>query len=55
MKKETEIQVNSEIEVVESEIRKMVYHLVGVNCEKAKTERRLQELRDRAKELKSYL
>ncbi|MED1012162.1 hypothetical protein [Bacillus mycoides] len=55
MKKETEIQVNSEIEVVESEIRKTVYHLVGVNCEKAKTERKLQELRDRAQELKSYL
>ncbi|PEY37227.1 deoxyuridine 5'-triphosphate nucleotidohydrolase [Bacillus cereus] len=30
MRKETAVQVQSEIETVESEIRKMEYHLVGV-------------------------
>lgn len=56
MKKEvTRIQVKSEIESVESEIRRLEYHLTGVNDEKKKTMLRLAELRGRERQLKSYL
>jgi hypothetical protein len=55
MKKETEIQVKGELKVVESEIRKMEYHLVGLDSEKRKTKKSLEELQDRKKKLKSYL
>ncbi|MEH6848588.1 hypothetical protein [Bacillus pseudomycoides] len=55
MRKETVVQVRSEIEKVDSEISKLEYHLVGVKSEKKKTEKRLSELRGRAKTLKSYL
>ncbi|WP_426981297.1 hypothetical protein [Bacillus pseudomycoides] len=55
MKKETKIQLEGEIETVESEIRKMEYHLIGVNSEKIRTERKLEELRGRSRILKSYL
>ncbi|WP_186317324.1 hypothetical protein [Bacillus mycoides] len=55
MKKETKIQVEGELKVVESEIRKMEYHLVGLDSEKRKTKRTLEELQDRKKKLSSYL
>ncbi|WP_377863306.1 hypothetical protein [Bacillus sp. R86525] len=55
MKKETVVQVQRELEVVESEIRKMEYHLVGLDSEKRKTKRTLEELQDRKKKLISYL
>ncbi|MFK4380210.1 septal ring factor EnvC (AmiA/AmiB activator) [Bacillus sp. RC218] len=55
MKKETKIQVEGELKVVESEIRKMEYHLVGLDSEKRKTKRTLEELQDRKKKLISYL
>jgi len=55
MKKETEIQVNSELAVVESEIRKMEYHLVGLNNEKRKTKLSLEVLKKQKEKLKSYL
>ncbi|MDM5430877.1 hypothetical protein [Bacillus mycoides] len=55
MKKETKIQVEGELKVVESEIRKMEYHLVGFDSEKRKTKRTLEELQDRKKKLISYL
>lgn len=55
MKKETKIQVEGELKEKESEIRRMEYHLAGVNSEKARTERTLKELRGRVQTLKSYL
>ncbi|EJQ90043.1 hypothetical protein [Bacillus cereus] len=55
MKKETAVQVKSELAVVESEIRKMEYHLIGLNSEKRKTKQSLEELKNRKQELKSYL
>ncbi|MCU5706118.1 hypothetical protein OCF67_18220 [Bacillus wiedmannii] len=47
MKKETAVQVQSELQVVESEIRKMEYHLVGLNNEKRKTTLSLEVLKNR--------
>ncbi|WP_179863728.1 hypothetical protein [Bacillus toyonensis] len=55
MKKETEIQVNSELAVVESEICKMEYHLVGLDNEKRKTKLSLEVLKKQKEKLKSYL
>ncbi|MBO1583338.1 hypothetical protein [Bacillus sp. XF8] len=55
MRKETAVQVQSEIKVVESEIRKMEYHLVGLDSEKRKTKLALEELKNRKQELKGYL
>ncbi|WP_176518210.1 hypothetical protein [Bacillus thuringiensis] len=55
MKKETAVQVQSELEVVESEIRKMEYHLVGLDNEKRKTKLSLEVLKKRKEKLKSYL
>ncbi|MBJ8018392.1 hypothetical protein ABE201_17900 [Bacillus mycoides] len=55
MKKETVVQVQSELYVVESEIRKLEYHLVGLDSEKCKTKRSLEELKNRKEELRSYL
>ncbi|MEE6185505.1 hypothetical protein [Bacillus pretiosus] len=55
MKKETKIQLESEIKEKQSEIHKMELHLVGVKSEKFRTERTLEELRGRVQELKSYL
>lgn len=55
MKKETAVQVQSELKVVESEIRKMEYHLVGLNNEKRKTQLSLEELKKQKEKLKSYL
>ena len=45
MKKETAVQVQSELDVVEDEIRKMEYHLVGLNNEKRKTQLSLEVLK----------
>jgi hypothetical protein len=55
MKKETAVQVQSELQVVESEIRKMEYHLVGLDNEKRKTKLSLEELQIQKEKLKSYL
>lgn len=55
MKEETKIQVNSELAVVESEIRKMEYHLVGLDNEKRKTKLSLEVLKKQKEKLKSYL
>ncbi|MGU3372801.1 hypothetical protein [Bacillus mycoides] len=55
MKKETEIQVKGELKVVESEIRKMEYHLVGLDSEKRKTKKSLEELKKQKEKLKSCL
>lgn len=56
MKREvTRIQVKSEIESVESEITKLQFHLHGINDEKRKTEKNLDELQARKEKLKSYL
>ncbi|WP_180231012.1 hypothetical protein [Bacillus wiedmannii] len=55
MKKETKIQVEGELAVVESEIRKMEYHLVGLNNEKRKTTLSLEVLKKQKEKLKSYL
>ncbi|HGG0585597.1 MULTISPECIES: hypothetical protein [Bacillus] len=55
MKKETAVQVQSELEVVESEIRKMEYHLVGLDNEKRKTKLSLETLKKQKEKLKSYL
>ncbi|MGR5983873.1 hypothetical protein ACT7CN_26035 [Bacillus cereus] len=55
MKKETVVQVQSELDVVESEIRKLEYHLVGLDGEKRKTKRSLEGLKNWKEELKSYL
>ena len=55
MRKETKIQVQSEIESIESDITKLQFHLHGINDEKRKTEKNLDELRDRKEKLKSYL
>jgi phage shock protein A len=55
MKKETKIQVEGELKKVESDIHRLQYHLVGLDNEKRKTKRTLEELQDRKKKLKSYL
>lgn len=55
MKKETAVQVQSELEVVESEIRKMEYHLVGLDNEKRKTKLSLEVLKKQKEKLKNYL
>lgn len=55
MKKETVVQVQSELDVVEDEIRKMEYHLVGLNNEKRKTQLSLEVLKKQKEKLKSYL
>ncbi|WP_169513038.1 hypothetical protein [Bacillus fungorum] len=55
MKKEPVMQVQSELDVVESEIRKLEYRLVGLDREKRKTKRSLEELKNRKEELKSFL
>lgn len=55
MKKETKIQVEGELKVVESEIRKMEYHLVGLDSEKRKTKLSLEVLKKQKEKLKSYL
>ncbi|WP_186802888.1 hypothetical protein [Bacillus anthracis] len=55
MKKETVVQVQSELDVLESKIRKLEYHLVGLDSEKRKTKRSLEELKNRKENLKSYL
>ncbi|MED1565761.1 hypothetical protein [Bacillus paramycoides] len=55
MRKETAVQVQNEIEIVESEIHKLEYHLIGLNSEKRKTKKALAELKNRKRELKGYL
>ncbi|MED1010758.1 hypothetical protein SB773_26320 [Bacillus sp. SIMBA_074] len=55
MKKETKIQVEGELKTVESEIRKMEYHLVGLDNEKRKTKLSLEVLKKQKEKLKSYL
>ncbi|MED2932818.1 hypothetical protein P4308_11930 [Bacillus wiedmannii] len=55
MEKETKIQLEGELQVVESEIRKMEYHLVGLNNEKRKTTLSLEVLKKQKEKLKSYL
>jgi hypothetical protein len=55
MKKETAVQVQSELKVVESEIRKTEYHLVGLDNEKRKTKLSLEVLKKQKEKLKSYL
>ncbi|WP_179875856.1 hypothetical protein [Bacillus wiedmannii] len=55
MKKETKIQLEGELKVVESEIRKMEYHLVGLDNEKRKTKLSLEVLKKQKEKLKSYL
>ncbi|WP_176542337.1 hypothetical protein [Bacillus wiedmannii] len=55
MKKETQIQLEGELKTVESEIRKMEYHLVGLNNEKRKTTLSLEVLKKQKEKLKSYL
>lgn len=54
MKKETAVQVKSEIEKVVDEICKLEYHLVGLDSEKQKTKRSLKQLKCRLEGLKSY-
>ncbi|WP_186324572.1 hypothetical protein [Bacillus mycoides] len=55
MKKETKIQVEGELKIVESEIRKMEYHLVGLDSEKRKTKLALEELKNLKQKLNNYL
>ncbi|HHT7240530.1 TPA: hypothetical protein ACTZ5V_005814 [Bacillus cereus] len=55
MRKETAVQVQSEIKTVESEIHKLQYHLIGLDSEKRKTKQSLEELKNRKQLLKSYL
>lgn len=55
MKKETKIQLEGELKTVENEIHRMQYHLNGLNSEKRKTEKALEELKNRKAKLKSYL
>ncbi|SCN11868.1 hypothetical protein [Bacillus wiedmannii] len=55
MKKETKIQVEGELEKVENDIHRMQYHLNGLNSEKRKTEKALEEMKNRKEKLKSYL
>ncbi|WP_176551456.1 hypothetical protein [Bacillus wiedmannii] len=47
--------MQSELNAVESEIRKMEYHLVGLNNEKRKTKLSLEVLKKQKEKLKSYL
>ncbi|MEB9422731.1 hypothetical protein P4I85_15180 [Bacillus cereus] len=55
MKKETKIQLEGELEKVESDISNLEYHLVMMDGERQKTWKALADLKKRKKELKSYL
>lgn len=55
MKKETKIQVEGELEKVESDISNLEYHLVMMDGERQKTRKALDELKHRKEKLKSYL
>ncbi|MGH1293802.1 hypothetical protein [Bacillus cereus] len=55
MKKETKIQLEGELEKVESNISNLEYHLVMMDSEERKTRKALDELKNRKRELKSYL
>lgn len=55
MKKETAVQVQSEIKAVENEIRNLEYHLVMMDGERQKTKLSLEELKNRKEKLESYL
>ncbi|WP_179885190.1 hypothetical protein [Bacillus paramycoides] len=55
MKKETAVQVQSELKAIESDIRNLEYHLVIMDGERQKTKKTLGELKNRKEELKSYL
>ncbi|MCU5755657.1 hypothetical protein [Bacillus thuringiensis] len=55
MRKETKIQVEGELKKVESDISNLEYHLVMMDGERQKTRKALDELKNRKKELKSYL
>lgn len=55
VKKETKIQLEGELEKVESDISNLEYHLVMMDGERQKTRKALDELKIRKKELKSYL
>lgn len=55
MNKETKIQLEGELETVENEIYRKQYHLNGLNSEKRKTEKALEELKKQKEKLKSYL
>ncbi|WP_176526245.1 hypothetical protein [Bacillus cereus] len=55
MKKETKIQVEGELEKIESDISNLEYHLVMMDDERQKTRKALEELKNWKKELKSYL
>lgn len=46
MRKETVVQVQSEIKAVESEIHKLEYYLNGLNSEKQNTKHKLHELKN---------
>ncbi|MGG1339723.1 hypothetical protein ABE244_03850 [Bacillus toyonensis] len=55
MKKETKIQVEGELEKVESDISNLKYHLVMMDGERQKTKCSLKELKNRKEKLESYL
>ncbi|HDR8110434.1 TPA: hypothetical protein QCZ04_003507 [Bacillus cereus] len=55
MKKETKIQLEGELEKVESDISNLEYHLVMMDGERQKTRKALEELKNRKEKLKSYL
>lgn len=55
MKKDTKIQLEGELEKVESDISNLEYHLVMMDGERQKTRKALDDLKKRKKELKSYL
>ncbi|MBS9806593.1 hypothetical protein [Bacillus toyonensis] len=55
MKKETAVQVQSELNAIEGDIRNLEYHLVMMDSERLKTKNALEELKKRKEKLKSYL
>ena len=55
MKKETKIQLEGELEKVESDISNLEYRLVMMDGERQKTRKALDELKNRKEKLKSYL
>ncbi|WP_242224512.1 hypothetical protein [Bacillus cereus group sp. BfR-BA-01380] len=55
MKQITKVQLESELEKVQSDINNIKYHLIMMESEKKKSESLLQELVNRKNKIRSYL
>ncbi|WP_180260007.1 hypothetical protein [Bacillus cereus] len=55
MKKETVVQVQSELKTIVGDIRNLEYYLVMMDGKRLKTKNALEELKKRKEKLRSYL